>query len=295
MTEHRLPRFQRAKRPPPMIMTPRDVAVVSAVHQFGVLDRSQIERLLFRPDGGQDHPTKTSRCRLRLKLLYHHGYLARLVSGVQPGKGHGDYIYCLDRKGAQLIARTTGVDPNWRPKDKVRTPFFLEHTLKLNDFRIAVTLGAQQHGYALAQWVDEREFRVMKERVVDLSDGSEVLPFMPDGFFVLNVEEHRACFFVEIDRGTMTVSRFGTKVRAYISFRQSGQAVNVFQTKYFRVLTVTTGEKRLTSLRQATEKADGKDHFWFTTLDQITADKVLCEPIWQVASEVGRRPLVEGS
>ena len=78
MTKSRLPRFQRASKPPRMVLTARDREIVKAVCCFRVLTLSQIETLLFPPDKGQDHPTKTSRCRLRLKLLYHHGFLARV-------------------------------------------------------------------------------------------------------------------------------------------------------------------------------------------------------------------------
>jgi len=53
--------------------------------------------------------------------------------------------------------------------------------------------------------------------------------------------------------------------------------------KGFRVLTVTTTQKRLEHLRQATEAAGGQNRFWFTTFDQVTPETVLTAPIWQVA------------
>jgi len=131
-----------------MVLTRRDREIIKAVHSFRLLTRSQIEVLLFPPDKGQDHPTKTSRCRLRLKLLYHHGFLERPLVGVQPGPARGDFVYCLDRKGAELIASEGEIEVDWRPKDKRPSPFFLEHTLRINDFRIAVTLAARQGGGA---------------------------------------------------------------------------------------------------------------------------------------------------
>jgi len=131
-----------------MVLTRRDREIIKAVHSFRLLTRSQIEVLLFPPDKGQDHPTKTSRCRLRLKLLYHHGFLERPLVGVQPGPARGDFVYCLGRKGAELIASEGEIEVDWRPKDKRPSPFFLEHTLRINDFRIAVTLAARQGGGA---------------------------------------------------------------------------------------------------------------------------------------------------
>lgn len=294
MTKPRLPRFERARDPPPMVLTRRDWEIVKAVRSFRLLTRSQIETLLFPPDKGQDHPTKTSRCRLRLKLLYHHGFLERPLASVQPGPARGDFVYCLDRKGAELIAREEGIEVNWRPKDKKLSPFFLQHTLRVNDFRIAVTLAAKQRGWALLEWVDEKRLKAMEERVPDPSQPGKTLPFVPDGFFALEVGEKRACFFLEVDRGTMPTNRFQTKVRAYLSFRQSGAAMERFKTRNFRVLTVTPGKKRLTSLWKATEKAGGGHHFWFTTFSQVTPEGMLTLPIWQVIGLEGLHLLVEG-
>jgi len=144
------------------------------------------------------------------------------------------------------------------------------------------------------EWVDEKRLKAMKEKVPDPSKPGRTLPFVPDGFFALQVGERRACFFLEVDRGTMPTGRFQTKVRAYLSFRQSGRGVERFGTRNFRVLTVTSGKKRLASLLKATEKAGGDHHFWFTTFSQITPEAVLTAPIWQVVGLEGLHILLEG-
>ena len=51
--------------------------VVKAVYTHRALTTPQIEALLFPPENGQDHSTKTSRVRYRLKMLFQHGYLFR--------------------------------------------------------------------------------------------------------------------------------------------------------------------------------------------------------------------------
>lgn len=75
----RLPRFERAQNPPRFILTERDREILRRVYSYRLMTREQIERLLFAPDNGQDHFTKTSKVRARLKLLYHHGYLERMA------------------------------------------------------------------------------------------------------------------------------------------------------------------------------------------------------------------------
>lgn len=52
---------------------------------------------------------------------------------------------------------------------------------------------------------------------------------------------------------------------------------------YLRVLTVTSGLKRLTNLKRAAEIVSGGRLFWFTTMKEITVGTVLTSPIWHVA------------
>ena len=54
-----------------------------------------------------------------------------------------------------------------------------------------------------------------------------------------------------------------------------------------RVLTVTTGERRLANLKSITEDAGGRKKFWFTTFAQVSPETVLTDRIWQVASKKG--------
>ena len=155
MRSSRLPRFERVKDPPSMVLTERDRGIVLAVHEHRFLTRPQIEALLFQPEGGQDHPTKTSICRKRLKLLYQHGYLDRLrypVAVIGEGK---PIIYCLDCRGADLVAETSGVDRGRvRVRAKEVKPLFLGHYLAVNDFRLAVALAASRNGVTLLEWGD---------------------------------------------------------------------------------------------------------------------------------------------
>ena len=276
-----------------MVLTERDRAIVVAVYQHRYLSTTQIEALLFPPDQGQAHSTKTSRCRLRLKLLYHHGFLGRLATGAQSPAAHSDLVYFLDRRGADLLRREQGTDVQWRPRHHGLSALFLEHTLRTNDVRIALTLATGRCGGKLLAWSDEVRLKMMNEKVPDLAHPGRTLPFRPDAFFGIEVGEKRARFFLEVDRGTMTTKCFQRKVRAYLSARQTGRTQEHFGTQNFRVLTVTTSHRRLTSLQHAVEKAGGDHHFWFSTLDKISPATVLHEAIWRVAGDATAHRLVE--
>ena len=106
MRKPRLSPGRRVANPPRMVLTDRDKAVVLDVHEYRLLSCPQIEKLHFQPDKGQTHMTKTSRCRHRLKLLYHHRYLDRIFIPVGPHEGSRPIVYCLDKRGADLVVRS---------------------------------------------------------------------------------------------------------------------------------------------------------------------------------------------
>ena len=87
------------------------------------------------------------------------------------------------------------------PRDRRRTHFFLEHTLRINDFRIATLLAAKDHNAMLMEWVDERGLRAMDLRLSTRSQAGQTLPLRPDGFFALEIRGKRASFFLEVIRG----------------------------------------------------------------------------------------------
>lgn len=291
----RLSRYQRAQAPPAMVLTKRDKEIVKAVYTYRLLTRTQVETLLFPPDGGQDHATKTSVCQKRLKLLYQHEFLDRIHLPVVPNQGSRPIVYCLAERGAQLVANDLGVDRaavNWRAKDNEVVFFFLEHTLRINDVRIALSLAAQRHNWTMARWLTERELKSLQERVRDPEQPERSLPIAPDAYFTLEQDDKRASFFLEVDQATEANKRFKAKVRAYLAYVASGRYQERYQTRSLRVLTVTTGEKRLANLVATTKEARGGDLFWFTTFNVATPEQILVEPIWRVAGHDGQRSLI---
>lgn len=294
-TPKRLSRYKRAETPPAMLLTERDKEIVKAVYAYRLLSTEQVETLLFSPDGNQDHPTKTSICRKRLKLLYQHEYLDRIHLPLVPNQGSRPTIYCLAEQGAQLIAGIEGAERAsvaWRRKDNDVDFYFLEHSLLINDMRIAVALAARRSGWTLTCWLTERELKSLKERVPDPVHPDRTLPIAPDAYFTLELGDKRASFFLEIDQATEANKRFKAKVQAYLAYVTSGQYQERYQTKSLRVLTVTTGERRVANLKSTTEKVAGSDFFWFTTFGMATAEKILTAPIWRVAGQEGRHALI---
>ncbi len=261
------------------------------------MTREQVERLLFSPGGDQDHPTKTSICRRRLRLLYHNGYLERFPAPVRTGAWAWRPVYRLTAKGARLVFDSEGVlDPTYWgaafDRDQRRTKvslLFLEHTLRTNDVRIALTLAAQIEGYGVERWLDDAQLKAehLREYVfLNTAQGhSRRVAVLPDAYTVLRIGDRRAHFFLELDQATMSNPRWRTRVLAYLAYIASGKYEERYQTRSLRILTFTTTTKRLANLRTTTEKVGGGRIFWFTTLAEAIHKGILSEEIWRVAGE----------
>lgn len=278
-----------------MVLTRRDREIVKAVYTYRFLTTPQIDTLIFL----KGQPPRRTQCRRRLQLLYHHGFLDRIFPKVARGEGAKPIIYCLDERGAQLVAEDLQIgrdEVDWRPKDRDVGLLFLEHTLRINDVRIAVTLAAEREAFGLEQWIDEKALKSeeMKDYVTISSPGGRRrrVAVIPDGYFLLNLGEKRAHFFIEVDRRTIPSKRWKNKILAYLAYTAEGLYQKRYQTRSLRILTVTTGEKRLRNLKTTTEAAGGQGMFWFTTFEQANPDSILTASIWQVAGQEGEHRLI---
>jgi hypothetical protein len=276
--------MNRSTALPALRLTPRDLAVVRAVHDYRVLRRDQVQRLLF--------PSKNT-ANQRLHLLAAHGYLARRRLAVEYGQGSAQALYLLAGRGATLLAAQQGLDPedlSWRrAHNQVSSPF-LEHTLMINDVRLAVETAAPRAGYAVEQWVREEELRAIADRVwIESEDrGHRQMTLVPDAYFRLADAGRRAAFFLEADRATETQGRWAHKVRAYLAYVRSGAYLRRYGRRCLRVLTVTTGPARRDNLLRTTARLcepASRGLFWFATHDQVAAETVLQAPVWRLPGQ----------
>lgn len=285
---------------PTFRLTQRDRAVIQAVYEYRALTSTQIEELLF---AGQKR--RETRCRKRLRRLYDHGYLWRDEQPTKLSQGRAPLVYRLDTKGADLLVDWFGQerdDLDWHPREKTISNLFMNHLLRTNDVRIAITRAATKNGFRIKEWRDDKTLRSehWKDVVVikDEQEKEEKVAIVPDGYFVLWTAEYDFHYFLEVDLRTVVgqASHWGRrdwhrKVQAYLAYYNSGQYQQRYGVEKGRVLTVTTGEGRLKNLKKITEDAGGRKRFWFTTFDRLTADSVFTEPIWHIATKRGLHAL----
>ena len=290
----RLPRYRRAVSPPPMQLTARDVRILSAASDMRFLTRVQIQQWLFSP-------STASYCKRRLALLYHNAYLDRIYVPALNSFGSTKAIYTLAPKGASVVARDRKVDErelDWRARHNDRELYFMRHVLAINDFRIILTLAAQQRGLSL-WWTDERALRrrEMKDYVDDPLHRGRRLAVVPDGYFTLTGHGHNNAFALEVDRATVEEKPFKEKVWAYGEWKVTGTSERRYGTKSLRVLwviaDVTRDSTRLERIKRWTEAEGGRSLFWFAMLDELTPQTTLSTAIWRKAGSEGIYTLLD--
>src|SRR5436853_6692021 len=90
----RRPRFERAPIRP-MVLTPRDLQILRAVHRHRLLRSTHLVALT----GGSKQATLR-----RLQLLFHHGFLDRPPMQLDwYARGSEPFVYALGRRGAEVL------------------------------------------------------------------------------------------------------------------------------------------------------------------------------------------------
>ena len=306
-TKPRLPQRRRAapKQLPPFRLTRRDGEILHSLYAYRALTTEQVSDLHFAPVALIPPPPPGSRCLHRLKLLFHHHFVARTEQPHVLAQGRKPFVVHLDQAGALWLAQQEACEVaqlDWKPGEAV-SPLFLDHLLITNDVRIAIVRAARRHAYTIPQWLDARTLKQAQNKDTVVLTGAtgrkQNAAVVPDGYFVLHTGTHYYHQFLEVDRATTTgISgewgrrTWARKIVAFIEYYRSGKYHARYHTKSMRVLTITTGEKRLANLRAITEESGGKARFWFATLHDVLTQDVLLDPIWQVAGSDERKSLV---
>lgn len=178
-------------------------------------------------------------------------------------------VYALGDLGAQLLIEGGAEFANieWSRKNREAGRPFIEHQLEIVEFHIA--LERSTRGRSDVRLIHPEEIiasspeRIRKKRnpfalraTISQSERAHDLAVVPDLVFGLMFPDgSRRCFMVEIDRGTMPISRsdfrqtsFERKMHAYLTAYGQGQHTKQFGWKTFRVLVVTTNQQRIGSM-----------------------------------------------
>lgn len=277
MTEYRK-RFIRDPEPAGFLLTPRDVTTVLHTWDHRWLTRHQLQRLLSMPC--------VTRINHLLRRLWDHGFLHRLKAitvggGMQP-------VYVVGPAGVGLVVAHNGL-PSSEIRSRIREDaragaVLLPHDLEVNDLRIALTHAIErQTGTPLDCWLTA-------DRCYDVPSRTEVV--RPDGYFRILSHDVLSSFFLELDRGSTTLTRWSQKVARYIQYRESGNYARRYGLERFRVLVMAPSERRLQELRAATAEFTDRS-FWFGLTSDLISDADPYREVWRPVASDGFRSLIE--
>jgi len=212
------PRFRREGEPPRIELTEDDVAIFQYVYRHRFIRAEDLHRLL-----NSRSPDRLSR---RLTLLYRAGFLDRPIAQVDRFKqgGSQSFVYGLDTKGARYLKEAHGAAigaADWRSRNRSYTRANLDHTLAVTRFMVDLEIACRsQPNLSLIHFEDilaaspettRRSRNPMCWPVpVQWHGGRAIVHVAPDAIFGLRVvredgSKARSYFFVEVDRGTMTI------------------------------------------------------------------------------------------
>jgi hypothetical protein len=211
----------------------------------------------------------TTRANSRLLALTRAGLLRRFYVSTDARGIKG--VYTLSPKGAALVG--SGYQGLRRGRDEVLVAdFFVSHQLKVNEiYCILKYLPIPIPDTRFVRWIS------FSEPVVN---GSALIP---DAYAEVAAPGKFLAAFLEVDLGNETRAIWTKKVREYQRLALSETFPRKFGTDRFRVLCVTTSERRLESLRLATAAETDKG-FWFATFD-ATARDGFWSAVWKNLSD----------
>jgi hypothetical protein len=263
-------RFKRSSAPA-LELTERDVAILQALERYRFLTTEHLQALTVTES--RQGLTR------RLRELYDARYVdrprAQMLTMAYAEKR--PMVYALGNAGAELLANRFQMrlpDIYWTEKNRRVKEKFVEHTLGIADFMVAIELACRARGNirllthedVLARAPERtRRKRHPFRWQTRINWGGEWhnIAIVPDAVFGLHYTDrpegkNRAYFMVEIDRGTMPITRrdisqssFARKLHSYADSYERKLHTELYGIKNFRVLTVTTSDERIETMQAA--------------------------------------------
>jgi hypothetical protein len=241
---------------PGLVLQIRDRHLLNELATMKVIDREQTKLV-----AGFGSTTRVNR---RLLALTHAGMLRRIFVGTMAGGRKA--IYSLSLKGAHAVGLPNATNQRRQAQFLVHD-LFLEHQFRINSVLILLKYRPRPvMGAHLQSWMGFQR---------PLSQGISVIP---DAYFELNTDKGIHPMFLEVDLGTEALRIWKKKIEAYLRLAISGEFVNLFQRPQFRVLVLTTSERRLNQIRSLIRKSTMKI-FWLSRFE-LMASKGFWSPIW---------------
>lgn len=272
-----------------MRLTDRDKDVIMALHKYRFLTTDHLQALTgTKSRWGMN---------ARLRLLYDHKYIDRPKAQFAIFS-HADkrpVVYALGNKGASLLSNRYDIPMPakvyWTEKNRRVREKHIEHSLGIANFMAGIETMCQRADHL--ELIDQQA--ILKRSPKDIQKSKypfrwrtkirhggkqRKIAIVPDYVFGLRnvTKDQEKFYFVEIDRGTMPVTRrdimqssFKRKVLSYADTFERELATSHFNMTGFQVLTVTTSDARIkaiqASIADLPERPFSANTFLFKTKD----------------------------
>ena len=224
----------------------RQLQVLRLLYTHRLLTAMQVQALAFE--------TVTRRtCEICLQRLHRKGWVVRaepLHGGA--GGGRSGYVYGLSVRGADVISALAGITSADIPT--VAGPETLEaryvnHQLAVNSCLLAVRQACRAHpGASLREWTADPHARVRYQV------GRSWRTVHPDASAEIEVDGRRRWIYLEVDRGTAELRRYGLKLRRYAHFYLSGSWRREYE-RFPEIRIVTAHRPRVRRMLAEVEEA----------------------------------------
>lgn len=279
------------------MVTDRDIEILRVIIRYYVLNRQQIQRLVF-PDDPNGRVT-----RRRLQSLYEENLINRLPSREFPSILAPSPMYFPSRKGCELIAEYDDDErilatPTKAPEYNIFHWLAVSHTHITIDEAIAKQTAVKIEGW-INEWdvVNKDESAAEKRyRLYTLIRESPRLVCAPDAALLLSALGHTKIFYLEQDRATSGVQQIASvKTLGFAALAERNLQKRHFNATVpgFTVLMVAPTDRRRDALRKAIAAKPGAALWRFATVSDLTPERALHSPIWYSCGQAEPDPLVK--
>lgn len=268
------------------MITERDILILHALVQYFVLNRQQIQRLVFP----EDQNGRITRRRLQLLAANHFINRTNLdycFPGISPSS-----VYYPKQKGCDFLAEHLDDERIRLTPTQCPIQHHIPHWLAVSETHIALNQAiAAQNDASIESWINEwdivnkdHDLPEKKYRLYSLLRETPRLICAPDAAFLLNMQGHKKVFYLEQDRGTSGVQQvINGKTPGYVAMAESGRHRKHFPETtipQFAVLLITMSAKRRDNLCRALQDKPGRELWRIACIQDVTPDRFLYEPIF---------------
>lgn len=241
-----VPKVRKAK----CRITARDIRLLSSIAGNQYLTTSQIRTQFF---------PSIHRARKRLNQLWWSGYIQR--AKIPPGIESltAEAVYSISQIGLQLLRahgeHDIGVSIPKPPK-RPGSLMFLSHTLLRNSFRIALEKSVRQDSsMELRDWKHDGSL-ARSALIPDVrTQALKKVVLKADAYFRLRKNGPEVEFYLEVDNGTMPLTRLVEKLKAYQIWKWTLRNTDSARHRRVRILILVFSRKRAQNLLRKLAKS----------------------------------------